>query len=65
MKKEKLTLQLLKVQSFKTGFKKAEIKGGNSGLAGGLCTAYDCSLQSLCNLCQGTEEASNCCSPIK
>lgn len=63
--KKKLSLQNFNVQSFKTGFKKAEVKGGNSGYAGGICTAYDCSLESLCNLCEGTEEATNCCIPIK
>lgn len=47
--KKKLSLQNFNVQSFRTGFKKAELKGGsgNSGYVGTLCTGYDCSLESL------------------
>lgn len=65
MKKDKLSLQHFNVQSFKTGFKKAQLKGGGSGLAGGICTNYDCSAETYCNVCEGTENASNCCPPIK
>ncbi|MFA0963874.1 hypothetical protein AB9P05_18860 [Roseivirga sp. BDSF3-8] len=65
MNKKKISLENLNVKSFSTEFKPSKLKGGASGYAGGLCTGYDCSLESLCNVCEGTEEASNCCPPIK
>jgi len=61
MKKAKINLTHLSVQSFQTSSEKDVVKGGST-IQLSLCI---CSIESLCNVCQGTEEGTVCCPPIK
>lgn len=56
--KKKISLQSLNVKSFTTeNIKKKAVQGGGTG------SNCFCTVESQCNLCEGTEEASICCPP--
>jgi len=67
MKKNKLKLNSLKVSSFVTAQDKElmnTVKGGISTFL--FCpTAQWCTADTGCNVCEGTENATNCCPPIQ
>jgi len=61
MKKGKIKLSTLRVSSFVT----AQDNAMTNTVKGGIRTMIGCTVQSVCNVCEGTEDASVCCPPIQ